>query len=204
MGLAQIQHVLARLYTDRVLRERFFGDPQGVGEELGLTRDEMQQLAHLSEQQVDFFVQSLQNKRLKEVCKQLPLTYGVLGRRFGEMFGRYAHTHVPKGLRKHQEDALAFSAFLERVAREEGLEPAWVVDLMRYEAAWLKAADPACRWTVRWFRYPVNKLVRGVAQGGGMLLPQEQVTVALWTRISRRSRLRHIVLSLPRLLRMRH
>ena len=35
MGLAEIQRVLARLYVDPTLRERFFADPAAVGAELG-------------------------------------------------------------------------------------------------------------------------------------------------------------------------
>jgi hypothetical protein len=65
MGLAQIQQVLARLYTDAALRERFFADPQRTGAELGLDAGEVHQLAHLSVQQVTFFARSLQRKRLQ-------------------------------------------------------------------------------------------------------------------------------------------
>src|SRR4051812_34429829 len=36
MGVAEIQSVLARLYVDPKLRDRFFADPAAVGAELGL------------------------------------------------------------------------------------------------------------------------------------------------------------------------
>ncbi len=79
MGLARLQEVLAQLYTDAALRERFFADPQGVSEALGLQPEEAQQLTQLSAPQVDFFAESLKRKRLNEACKLLPLTRRVLG-----------------------------------------------------------------------------------------------------------------------------
>jgi hypothetical protein len=198
MGLAQIQRVLATLYTDAVWRERFFADPHRGGEALGLSAEETQQLAQLSAQQVAFFASSLQRKRLHEACKLLPLTHRVLGKRFAVLFRRYADTHVPKGPKKHREDAVAFSAFVERVMRGDGIEPPWVVELVCYEALWLNAADPTCRWMVRWFRYPMDKLVQSVVQGDGGQVSLMQPTIALWFRLSRHRRLRHVILSLPR------
>jgi hypothetical protein len=59
MGLAQIQRVLATLYTDAVWRERFFADPPGGGAALGLSAAEIQQLAQLSAQQVACFAGAL-------------------------------------------------------------------------------------------------------------------------------------------------
>ena len=118
--------------------------------------------------------------------------------RFAALFRRYADTHVPKGQKKHRADAVAFSAFVEQVMRGDGIEPPWVVELARYEALWLNAADPTCRWMVRWFRYPMDKLVQSVVQGDGGQVSLTQPTIALWFRLSRHRRLRHVVLSLPR------
>jgi hypothetical protein len=130
----------------------------------------------------------------------LQLTHCVLGKRFAVLFRRYAETHVQKGPKKHRDDAVAFSAFVEQALRWDGIEPLWVVELVRYEASWLNAMDPTCRWMVRWFRYPMGKLVQSVAQGDGGRVSLVQPTIALWFRLSRHRRLRHVVLSLPRLL----
>lgn len=198
MGLAQRQRVLATLYTDAVWRERFFVDPTGALSPNASPSEETLQLAQLSAQQVAFFAGSLQRKRLNEACKLLPLTHRVLGKRFAVLFRRYADTHVPKGPKKHREDAVAFSTFVERIMRGDGIEPPWVVELARYEALWLNAADPTCRWMVRWFRYPMYKLVRSVVQGEGDQVLLMQPTIAFWFRLSPYRRLRHVVLSLPR------
>ncbi len=200
MSLAQIQRVSARLFTDGALRERFFADPTGVGNALGLSSEEVQQLAQLSAQQVTAFASSLHHKRLNEVCKLLPLTHRVLGKRFAVLFWRHADTYVPKGMKKHQDDAIAFFAFVKRVARVDGIDPPWVLELARYEAARLQAADPTCRWMVRWFRHSISQLVRSVGQGDGTPLPLgQQPSIGLWFRLSPRRPLRHVVVSLPRL-----
>ena len=199
MGLARIQRVMTKLYTDASFRDRFFADPQAVGRALELSSDEEQQLAQLAAPQVNFFANSLRRKRLNEVCKLLPLTHRVLGEGFVKLFWRYAVTYVPKGIKKHQEDAFAFCAFVRHVVLGEGIEPPWVVDLVRYEVARLKATNPTCRWMVGWFRYPMGMLVRSLTQGDGVLLPPVQPTIAFWFRPLRRSRLCHIDLSLPSL-----
>ena len=195
MGLAKLQGVLAQLYTDDRLRERFYADPQTTCQALGLTADQARQLSQISSDQIKFFTQSLKRKRLNEVRKLLPLTCRVLGKRFGALFLRYADTYVPCGLRKHLEDAITFARFTQQNAQAERIEP-WTLDLLRYETAWLEAMNPTSRWILRWFRYPVGKLVRSVAEKEKISLLKQQPTVALWFRIQQRDRLRHIILSL--------
>ena len=194
MGLAQMQEAMARLYTDAALREQFFDDPQSGGGALGLNTDETRQLAQLSRRQVSFFACSLHNKRLIEISKLLPLTHRMLGPRFAELFRRYANTHVPAGTKRHREEALAFSAFVEQVAITEGIAR-WIVEAARYQAAWLKMADPSWRYTVRWFRYPV--ITPAARPNPPAAAPLAHPTLALWFRLSRRGRLRHVVLSVP-------
>ena len=194
MGLAQTQQILAQLYTNSVLRSRFFANPQAVGEELGLNSDEAQQLAKLSAQQVNLFASSLKRKRLGEVRELLPLTHSVLGKGFAELFWRYAETYIPTGIKKHLEDAIAFSTFIE-VTQLESINPPWVVDLLRYEKAWLQAAEPSSRLTVCWFRYAIDKLARTVQQDETPVVLM-QPAIAIWFRLSPRSHLRHFVLKL--------
>lgn len=198
MGLAQQQRVLARLYTDTSVRERFFAQPQEKGEALGLSPDEAKWLALVSAVEVNFFAASLKRKRLNEVSKLVPLTRCMLGSRFAAFFMQYADTQAPKGSKNHRSDVIAFSSFIENLALIDELDPPWAADLIRYEAAWQTANDPRRRWAMRWFRYPISKIVRSLAQGNGMPLSRVQPTIALWFRLSRRRGLRHLVLSLPR------
>ena len=198
MALEEIQRVLAKLYTDAVLRERFFADPQRVAEGMGLSFYEAHELAQLSAEQVNFFARSLQRKRLNEACKLLPITHRMMGKRFAPLFLKYANTRVPTGPKKHLEDAIAFSSFLEQVARVNFIIPLWAVELVRYEATCLKAVDPTCWCAVVWFRYPIKNLLRCCTEGNGTPVPVLQPTIALWLRLSRRKRVRHVILSLPR------
>ncbi|BBD67325.1 hypothetical protein NIES4072_53810 [Nostoc commune NIES-4072] len=188
MGLAQTQEVLAQLYTNTDLRERFFANPETVGAELGLSCDEAQKLAQLSAKEVNIFANSLKWKRLGEVRQLLPRTARALGKNFTALFWRYAQTHVPKGIKKHKEDAIAFANFIFKVAQEENLDPFWISDLVRYEKTWLLAYEPTSRLIVCWFGYPV-----GIASAEGM---KRQPTIAIWFRFSKRLQLRHIVRSL--------
>lgn len=117
MGLAEVQALMAQLYTDAPLRERFFDDPTAVGLEFDLSGDEIRHLEHLSERQVGRFADALRGKRLHGVAKLLPLTREALGDRLHDLFQRYAGTYAPRGIRKHRDDALAFATDVERLAR---------------------------------------------------------------------------------------
>src|SRR5687767_13985849 len=99
MGLIVIQEAMARLYTDTGLREQFFSDPESVCEFLGLDSKEFEQLSQLSRTQVDHFAGSLQQKRLNEVEKLLPLTRRALGKEFVRLFFEFAESFVPKGIK---------------------------------------------------------------------------------------------------------
>src|SRR5262245_49419326 len=99
MGLAEIQGVLARLYVDPVLRERFFAEPAAVGAELGLDAEEARGLACVSRRQVDQFADSLRRKRRAQVRRAIPMAARALGGRFAEFFERYAVESEPRGAR---------------------------------------------------------------------------------------------------------
>ena len=157
--------------------------------------DEAQQLSNLHLAQLSFFANSLLSKRLAEVRKLLPLTARSLAEQFNPLFRQYAETFVPDGIKKHRQDALAFAAFLERMAHREGKFPQWVLEVLRYESAWVEAADR--RLMVRKFRCHIHSLVRSVAQGDVTPSVIARPTVVLWFRLSSQDRLRHATLFLP-------
>jgi hypothetical protein len=196
MGLAHWQDLLARLYTDAALRERFAADPQAVGREFGLGPEEAARLAELSTAQLRHFAASLVTKRRREVEKQLPLARRALREAvFAELFRRHAAAFHPAGARKHRDDAVAFAAVLERAARAGEIGPAWVADLVRYEAATLVMGDPSRLWAARRFRHSLVDLVRDGLEGGGA--PPSRTSLVLWFRLARRGRVRRLVLALP-------
>ncbi|MBD2775314.1 hypothetical protein [Iningainema tapete] len=180
MGLVQSQFVLAQLYTNTEFRERFFANPQLVCTELGLTCDEVQQLSQLSQNQVNLFANSLKWKRLGEIRELLPRTAQALGKNFTALFWRYAETYLPQGIKKHREDAIAFANFIQKVALSEGITP-HLLDLVRYEKAWLKAHEQTNFLTVCWLRYAVDEVLVRRA-------------IAIWFRLSPRGKLHHITI----------
>ncbi len=201
MGLAEVQRTLALLYTDATLRERFFGDPLAVGHELGLTDEEAHELGHLSSHQVNSFADSLRAKRFLEVGKLLPMTNRIIGDDFSTHFNDYAQTYAPTGIRKHLGDALNFATYLEGKLRTQPKHPRWALDLLRYEKARLKAADPARRVVARLFRHDISRLVRSVARREETPVAEKRLTVAIWWRPQRRGTVRYAVLTAPALKR---
>lgn len=199
MDLAKTQLLLARLYTAAALRERFFSDPEAVGREFGLDRQQRREFAMLSARQVNFFADSLIRKRLGEVSKLLPLTRKVLGARFEALFRRYAEIHRLEMPKPHQNDAISFSAFLEHSARTEFSEMPWGLDAARFEAVCLEAMASGHCWTVRLFRYPIRELLRSAAEADQAPPPIPRPTLAIWLRFSWRGPLRFFALSPPAL-----
>jgi hypothetical protein len=229
MGLADVQRVLARLYTDGALRERFFADPEATGATLGLSADEARLLAHLPARETRFYARSLQRKRRDQVAAVLPLTRRALNGAFEALFADYAETPSPSGPKKGRADAIAFAAFLARPPDAAPLVPSWVRELACYEAAWLQSTDPAFRCRVHCFRYPVGRIAHTLSLGGTAATPDglagslpvsqgghpppplvrgggkaggevPRTTVAIWIRVSPRGRVYHRIFSLaPRL-----
>ena len=196
MGLAETQRFLAHLYTDSDLRERFAADPDGVGREWGLSPADVQAVTQAPPGQVAFFARSLHAKRLGEVRKLLPLTCRALGPRAGGLFRQYADISVPAGVKKHRADALGFAAFLERLPPSALDAPAWLLDVLRWEAGWQEAADPACRWHVRRTRHAPRPLVHSLTAGEPPAV-HIRPTLLVWCRPTRRGPLRHLALPLP-------
>jgi hypothetical protein len=196
MGLADRQRLLARLYTDDDLRTRFFADPDGIGTQYGCGPDDIRALARLPQAQVTFFAQSLRAKRLGEVRKLLPLTCHILGPRTSPLFQRYADTPLPAGLRKHRGDALAFAAFLLRVLPGEAdSQPQWLLDLLRYEAGWLKTDDPECCRHAVWLQYAILPLVRSLTDGEPPVVIRSP-TLIVWWRVRRHGPRHHWLFAL--------
>lgn len=191
MGLADVQRVLARAYTDAAFRERLLADPRRAAAEMGLAAADAEQLARLSAAQVKTFAASLRSKRRNEAGKLLPHTVRALSNRYAALFDRHAQTHVPSGINKPREDALAFADFL---LREGPRQPVWLADLVRYEGARLEAHG-ARRVTWCRLRYAPDALIHAAAHPGEP--PPRQATLLVWYRPTPRGRLHHAEFSLP-------
>jgi hypothetical protein len=178
MGLAETQRALARLYTDADIRERFFTDPRAGAASLGLSEDEAGALASVERDRLGSFARSLIGKRLSAVASLVPLTAAALDRDFGPLFRAHAREYLPRGTKKHREDALAFLRFLENHTE---LPSRRVLDTAHYEACWLLISEPRSRLLVRLLRFAPP--LTGRARPGAQLTPLGAApTVAVWIR----------------------
>jgi hypothetical protein len=173
-----LQPILAQLYTNAELRSRFFADPHTVGAELGLNSAQIEQLSQLSAPEVNLFATSLKRKRLGEVGELLPMTAKALNKDFSKLFWQYTETYNPQGIKKHLLDAIAFATYIEKI---DNLEPEWILDLIKYERAWLEAAEPNKSLVIRWFQYAID----------GNLHVLKQPFLAVWFRLSPKGTLRY-------------
>lgn len=210
MDLARTQIVLARLYTDAALRERFFIDPPNTGAALGLTDAETWELARLPQQQIRAFARSLHHKRLGAARRLLPLTRRALGLLFDALFFEYAATLGATNAKKPYEEAAGFAEFLRRWVINAGCDDGphskspqqnpvapWFADLARYEAAWRQATNSQRAFTFCWFRFPVHALARRLTQGEPVATFAPRRTFAVWFRFTKHGRLRHAVWASP-------
>jgi hypothetical protein len=199
MALSEIEQILARLSADAVLRERFVNDPVTLARELGLTASASRQLRREAATRFDSFAASPRDRRLIELGKLLPLTQRVLQGRFAAHFKRYAATRGTGGIERLFGDALDFAAYLEAKLREERVGSGWTLELLRYEKARLKAADPKRRLVVALFRHDISRLVRSVARKEEQPAIIRRPTIAAWWRTRRHTSVRYAVYNTPRL-----
>lgn len=195
MGLAETQHVLARLYMDASFRSRFFADPAACGREAGLESDEAARLAQLSRERLHLFVQTLAWKRWDEMCALLPLTSRVFGSQLADLFADYVTESPASETAERRQDAIGLSEFIRRRIAASHVAPSWVAELARYEASWIRASIPQTRCMVRWFRH------QGEAMARAALCPAEvppfQPTLSVWIRPVQDASVRYCSVSVP-------
>ena len=196
MSLSTVQQVLARIYTDSKLRDDFLTNPDVVGISFGLNCQEIQQLSKLSSQQVNLFASSLKHKRLGEIRKLLPLTNKVLGKELDRLFFKYSETYLPTGSKKHLLDAIAFTKFLEQNITTDNIQPAWVLDVLRYEKIRLKMFQGKGFIICDRFSYHLESLINSLHSDSPTLL-NPQPNIGIWFKLTPHSKWREFFLSFP-------
>ena len=126
------------------------------------------------------FATSLKRKRLGEVRELLPRSAKALNKDFSKFFWQCAETYNPQGIKKHLDDAIAFATYIEKM---NNIEPEWILDLVKYEKAWLEAAEPNQRLIVRYFLYAIDDNFQVL----------KQPFLAVWFRLSPKGTLRYKV-----------
>ncbi|MGD9657391.1 MAG: hypothetical protein AB7U61_07080 [Methylocystis sp.] len=163
MALAETQALLARLFTDDELRREFFETPVGVASRFGLSADQAQCLASLDRRETEAFAQSLIGKRALYVRKALPLTARALGDGFDALVREAIRGRESGG--KRRTDAAALVALLESSLAQRILAPAWIVDLARFELAFIESGGSGPALILRRFDFDVASIAASLARG---------------------------------------
>ncbi|RTL86428.1 MAG: hypothetical protein EKK29_09405 [Hyphomicrobiales bacterium] len=175
MALSQTQALLARLFTDARLRRAFFQAPQETARGFGLSDSEAAALAALDRREVEDFARSLLGKRALDARKALPLTAKALGPAFDALL--FEAIEGPPAPERHRADAAALATLLA----ERGASPAWIVDLARYEMAFVAAARPGALLLLRRFSFPVDEIA-GALVAGTPVEARPRARTGLWLR----------------------
>jgi hypothetical protein len=199
MSLKSVQNLLAQIYTNSQMRQDFLKNPEQIGKTFGLNAEEIKQLSQISSSQVHIFANSLKNKRLGEVRELLPFTYQVLGKEFNKLFWQYAETYLPAGIKKHRDDAVAFSLFLENLSQTQKIEPVWVADVIKYERCRLQASNLTQKLIISQFSYSIAPLIRSLQNQEKEPVLISQHSVAIWFRLSPQKTLEYQMFILPKI-----
>lgn len=178
MALAQTQALLARLFTDDDLRREFFDAPIAVATRFGLSMHDTQRLAGIDSREIEVFARSLIGKRALYARRALPLTARALGDRFEALF-RQAIGGAARDA--NRSDAAALTAFLDRRVANCELEAPWIVDLARFELAFIDAGRSGATLFLRAFDFDVASLAHALAKGGGVSAVRRK-TFGVWAR----------------------
>ena len=201
MSLSDIEQILTRLSSDEELRARFVENPFALGRELGLTPARTRQLRREAAARYDSFAATPRDRRFVQVNKLLPLTHRVLRERFTNYFDGYVLEHGLPAVENLFGDVLHFAEYLEGKLKDDYLGSGWTLDLLRFEKARVKAADPDRRLVVQTFRHDISRLVRGIARKDKDAMFEVVVrrSVALWWRRRAHDPVRYAVFAAPRL-----
>lgn len=178
MSLAEIQKLTSRLYTDSDLRREFLSEPEKIGRRFDLTANEIAELAAVLPAELNFFAESLFNKRLREVEKLLPRAKQILATEFENHFRSFSKSFLPASIKKHLEDAVQFADFLIK----QNIEPVWLKDSIRYEQANLIFHGYGKKFLLRRFKFNIKEISRQNSQ------PRGKPIVAVWFRVGGKTR----------------
>jgi hypothetical protein len=176
MAVAEIQKALARLFTDKAAREAFLADPQSAAAILGLEEADAALMSTVAPKELRRFSASLASKRVLDARKWTPLVAEALGPRFGPLFAALPDSRDP--VRQTE----AFAAYLATLARPGKIEPVWIGDLARYEAACVAAGRPRFIFRLRFFRYPIGEIAISLARGAPVGELGTRLSIGLWFR----------------------
>lgn len=165
MELAATQKLLARLFTDSQLRNRFYANPVKVGAEFGLSPETASTLAVVPEARVHDFAKSVRRRRLEAVTRLLPCSAKCLGPAFGEAFRDYVLQHALPAEAQAWFDAVSFGRFFRQWIRNRKGVPTWQQELLAYESERLGFEHGRDRFNCHLSLFPGHRTARRVSAG---------------------------------------
>ena len=186
MALAQLQLALTRLFTDAALRDAFVAAPEAVARRLDLNAEDAAIVSALDPRAVEEFGDCLLRKRILDARKTLPLTAAALGEDFNHLMR--AAIQVPPRTGRHRDDAREFT---RRLVAEGTIRPAWIIDLARYEMAFVEFQSPGTRLVLRHFRFPVGAIAKAIMVGAPPQNVARRAGFGVWLRLGRARPLNH-------------
>lgn len=158
MDLKNYQHLLAKVYTDASLRQKFMDNPEAVAADFDIDPSLVQNLVHELSQPIRFFSQSLIRKRWGIIQHYLPLTLLCLDDKAFDCFSSFAEQHSLVSKDRYTQDALNFGKWiLQQDANQIDLAK-WQRELIMYEILRLRLEKPFFRWRI--FFHNVRKIAR--------------------------------------------
>ncbi|WP_292529411.1 hypothetical protein [Methylocystis sp.] len=182
MALAETQALLARLFTEEELRREYFEAPLAVATRFGLSVYDTQRLAALDRCETEAFARSLIGKRTLYARKALPLTARALGDRFDALLWEAIRGRASDG--KLRADAAALVALLERRIAQRDLAPVWIVDLARFELAFVEAGRSGPALFFRRFEFDIASIANSLAKDEDVSAIRRGA-VGVWARLPR-------------------
>jgi hypothetical protein len=147
-----------------------------------LSKAEIEDLAAVLPEELNFFADSLFWKRLRETEKFLPLTKRVLGEYFARYFREFSQNFNPRSVKKHFEDAFYFCRFLRGQEISE-----FAANVMKFEQAKLEFFGLEKRLVVCRLDFDVREFL----SSGDAQLPafyEKRKKIAVWLRRGKRVR----------------
>lgn len=182
MALAETQALLARLFTNDELRREYFESPVAVATRFGLSMYDAQRLAAIDRRDLEAFAQSLIGKRALYARKALPLTARALGDRFDALLCEAIRGRAQDGT--GSADAAALVALLERSLARGELAPVWIVDLARFELAFIDASGSGPALFLRRFGFDVASIATSFARDEDVRAVRKR-SFGVWSRMPR-------------------
>ncbi|MDQ3810520.1 MAG: Os1348 family NHLP clan protein [Chloroflexota bacterium] len=133
MSVPELQACLARLYVDGSFRKLFYIDPDDTLRGYELNAAEALAIKSIDRDRLEFFAESLVNKRKHEFERAYPLLFRLHSVVAERLYRRYYDLRVASPYQPGIQDITEFGLFLEESLASAADAPPYAVDLARYE-----------------------------------------------------------------------